>query len=229
MALFPIGPSAEDALSPTAARARTAEEAAARAGGPVFLASEELPARYDTPGDAEAAYPELYGSGQFELVWRDNGWRVAVRYWRPAPPASVARSAQAAVKAPLGRARTPEDARALLGRPAELVWQSLPQLYITRHRLMARWGALVTSGLAHIVERENRLAVAIHFWRPIAAPGHAAPLAPAERHELAARMAAPLASDAPQAAMDIGLFEQVAPENPDIVLAEEGDGRVRGA
>jgi hypothetical protein len=53
-------------------------------------------------------------------------------------------------------------------------------------------------------------------------------LAPGERNELAERMAAPMRGQAPQAALDIGLFERVAPENPDIVLAEEGDGRVRG-
>ncbi|MGE3141950.1 MAG: hypothetical protein AB7L65_01405 [Hyphomonadaceae bacterium] len=228
MSLFPIGPSAREAQLPDAPKARTAEEAAARVAGPVFLASEEMPESFETPAAAEAAYPELYGNGRFELFWRDNAWRVAMRFWRPAPPAPVARSVEAAVKKPLGRARTPEDARAILGGPAELASETLPQLYTTRHRLMARWGKLVDSGLAEIAPREDRLAVAVLYWRPMKAPGRAAPLAPAERHELAERMAAPLIGAEPQAPMDIGLFEQVAPENPDIVLAEEGDGRVRG-
>jgi hypothetical protein len=61
------------------------------------------------------------------------------------------------------------------------------------------------------------------------APGVAAPLAPVERTELAERLAAPLHSAEPQAELDVGLFESVAPENPDVVLVtEEGDGRFRG-
>jgi len=69
----------------------------------------------------------------------------------------------------------------------------------------------------------------VTYWRPLHAPGVAAPLAPAERTELAERAAAPLKPDAPQAELDIGLFERVAPENPDVVLVtEEGDGRFRG-
>ncbi|HVY86263.1 MAG TPA: hypothetical protein VG943_14100, partial [Caulobacterales bacterium] len=85
------------------------------------------------------------------------------------------------------------------------------------------------NGLAQIVEREGKFAVALTFWRPMHAPGVAAPLAPAERSELAARIAAPLKADRPQAELDVGLFERVAPENPDVVLVtEEGDGRFRG-
>ncbi|MGE0044484.1 MAG: hypothetical protein AB7J28_13800 [Hyphomonadaceae bacterium] len=228
MSLFPIGATAREARLDGAPRARTSDEAAAAAGGPVFLASEELPESFETPDAAEAAFPELYGTGRYELVWRDNAWRVAIRYWRPAPPAPVARDAASAVKKPLGRARTPEEARGVLGQPAELASETLPQLYQTRHRLMARWGGLVENGLAEIVEREGRLAVSVLYWRPMAAPGRAAPLAPGERHELAERIAAPLTSNAPQEEMDIGLFERVAPENPEIVLAEEGDGRYRG-
>lgn len=228
MSLFPIGATAREAREPDARMARTADEAAQAAGGPVFLAAEELHESYETPDAAEAAFPDLYGAGRHELIWRENAWRIVLRYWRPAPPAPVARSAVAAVKAPLGRARTPEEARAILGSPAELASESLPQLYATRHRLMARWGVLVDNGLAEIVPREGRMAVAIHYWRPIASPVRAPSLAPAERHELAERIAAPMRGAAPQSPMDVGLFERVAPENPDIVLAEEGDGRVRG-
>jgi hypothetical protein len=62
------------------------------------------------------------------------------------------------------------------------------------------------------------------------APGIAAPLAPVERIELAERVAAPLRSEEPQADLDIGLFENPAPENPNVVLVtEEGDGRFRGS
>lgn len=228
MSLFPIGGAAREALKAEARKAHTAEEAAGISGGPVFLASEELPEKFETVAAAEETYPELYGTGRFELLWRDNAWRVALRYWRPAPPAPVARSAAAAVKAPLGRARTPDEARAVLGGPAELASETLAPRYATRHRLMARWGQHVSNGLAEIVAREGRLAVSVLYWRPMAPAGRTAPLAPAERHELAERIAAPLAGAQPQAVLDIGLFEQVAPENPDIVLAEEGDGRYRG-
>jgi len=228
MSLFPIGATAREARTPDARLARTAEEAAAVSGGPVFLAAEELLESFETPEAAESAFPELYGGGRYELLWRDNAWRVALRYWRPAPPAPVARSAAAAVKRPLGRARTPEEARAILEAPAELATESLPQLYTTRARLMARWASLVDVGLAEVIPREGRLAVAVHYWRPIASPVRAPQLAPAERHELAERISAPMKGEAPQAPLDIGLFERPAPENPDIVLAEEGDGRVRG-
>jgi hypothetical protein len=226
MSVYPIGVSAREARASGAPTARTADEAAGIAGGPVFLAAEELPETFQAPPDAEAAFPDLYGAGRYELIWRDDAWRVALRYWRPAPPAPVARSAAAAVKAPLGRSRTPDEARAVLDCPAELASEPLPQLYATRRRLMARWGALVENGLADIIEREGRFAVSILYWRPMAARPPA--LAPGERNELAERMAAPMRGQAPQAALDIGLFERVAPENPDIVLAEEGDGRVRG-
>jgi hypothetical protein len=95
---------------------------------------------------------------------------------------------------------------------------------------MKRWGDIVRSGLGEIVEREGKFAVSLTYWRPIHAPGIAAPLAPIERIELAERVAAPLKPQAPQADLDIGLFEDQAPENPNVVLVtEEGDGRFRGS
>jgi hypothetical protein len=195
----------------------------------VFLAVEELPDVYETPEAAEKAVPELYGTGMYELLWRD-GWRVTMRYWRPAPPAPVARTGDAAIKKPLGRARTPEEARAILGAPAELAQDVLPRLYADHKSLLKRWGDLVRNGLAEIVEREGKFAVAVSYWRPMHAPGIAAPLAPVERIELAERVAAPLRSEEPQADLDIGLFENPAPENPNVVLVtEEGDGRFRGS
>ncbi|MGE0596355.1 MAG: hypothetical protein AB7P07_08315 [Hyphomonadaceae bacterium] len=230
MSIFPLAGNLAAARSDAAPRARTEDEAAHLAGGPVFLAIEELPQAFDTPAEAEEAVPELYGSGLYELYWREGVWRVSMRYWRPAPPAPVARTAEAAAKKPLGHARTPEDARALLGAPAELAQEVLPNRYLDHKQLLKRWGELVEAGLGEIVEREGRFAVALNFWRPIHAPGIAAPLAPAERTELAERMAAPLRSAAPQADLDIGLFEHVAPENPGVVLVtEEGDGRFRGS
>lgn len=230
MTTFPLAANLAAARSPDAPRARTEDEATTLAGGPVFLAVEELPDAFETPEAAEAAVPQLYGDGLYELLWRDGAWRVAMRYWRPAPPAPVARTGEAAAKRPLGYARTPEEARALLQTPAELVQEVLAPLYKDHKRLMQRWGALVRAGLAEIVEREGRFGVAIAFWRPMHAPGVAAPLAPAERNELAARVAAPLRGEAPQAELDIGLFENPAPENPNVVLVtEEGDGRFRGS
>lgn len=228
MTAFPIAASLAEALKADAPRARTAEEAAERVGGAVFLAAEEAPGRFATPAAAEDAYPDLYGGGQFELYWREDSWRVALRFWRPAAPAPVGRSLDSVVKKPLGRARNPEEARAILGQPAELVSEAHPTLYASRRALMKRWGDRVDTGIAQIIEREGKLAVLISYWKPAPPPNAMAPLAPAERSELAERIGAPMRSDLPQQPMDIGLFEQPAPENPDIVLAEEGDGRVRG-
>lgn len=228
MTAFPLAASLSAARAADAPRARTEDEAASLAHGPVFLSIEELPEPFDTPAAAEAALPELYGSGLYELLWRDGAWRVAMRYWRPAPPAPVARTANAALNKPMGRARTPDDARALLGAPAELAREVIPKLYVDHKRLKARWGKLLDNGLAEIVEREGKFALAILFWRPIKAPGLPPKLTPHERTELAERVAAPLRAEAPQEELDIGLFERLAPENPDIVLAEEGDGRFRG-
>ncbi|MBI1252122.1 MAG: hypothetical protein GC189_11685 [Alphaproteobacteria bacterium] len=228
MTAFPIGANAAEARADGAKTARTAEAAEEALGGAAFLAVEELPEAFASPQAAEAAFPDLYGVGTYELYWREGAWRVALRFWRPAPPAPVARNVAAAVRRPLGHARTPEEARGVLGGPAERVSETLPKLYRTRHRAMAQWGALVNQGLAEIVEREGKLAVAVHYWRPLTSAARPTPLAPAERHELAERLAAPLKPSDPQAPLDVGLFESPAPENPDIVLAEEGDGRVRG-
>lgn len=229
MSNFPLAANLAAALDPSAPRVRTEDEAASLARGPVFLSVEDLPESFATPEAAEAAYPDLYGSGVFELVWRDGAWRVVMRYWRPAPPAPVARTIEAAAKKPLGHARTPEEARALLAGPAELVTEALANLYVDHRQLLKRWGSLVSSGLGEIVEREGKFAVAITYWRPLHAPGVAAPLTPVERNELAERLAAPLRSQTPQDDLDIGLFENPAPENPNVVLViEEGDGRFRG-
>ena len=229
MTAFPIGANAAEARAPGAPVARTAEAAAAHVGADdAFLSVEELPEAFASTAEAEAAFPDLYGSGLYETYWRDSAWRVAIRFWRPAPPAPVARNLAAAARRPLGHAKNPEEARAVLGGPAELATELLPKLYRTRQRAMARWGDLIAHGRGEIVESEGRFAVALSYWRPLVSPIRSTPLAPAERSELAARLAAPLRPDEPQAPLDVGLFETPAPENPDIVLAEEGDGRVRG-
>ncbi|GAM98079.1 hypothetical protein U91I_01709 [alpha proteobacterium U9-1i] len=230
MTAFPLAANLGAARAGNCPVARTEDEATNLAGGPVFLAMEEFAETFATPAAAEDAAPGLYGSGLYELIWRDDAWRVAMRYWRPAPPAPVARTAEAAAKKPLGRARTPEEARKLLGHPAELAHEVLPNLYSDHKQINRRHGALVKNGLAHIVEREGKFAVELTFWRPMHPPGVAAPLAPMERTELAERVAAPLKGPTPQAELDVGLFERIAPENPDVVLVtEEGDGRFRGS
>ncbi len=230
MSVFPLAANLNAARLPGIKTARTEDEATSLAGGPVYLAVEELPDAFESAAAAERAVPELYCTGAYELIWREDAWRVVMRYWRPAPPAPVARTAQAAVKKPLGTARTPEEARALLQAPAELAREVLPKLYADHKSLMRRWGEWVRSGLGEIVEREGKFAVALSYWRPMHAPGLAAPLAPAERIELAERVMAPLRGPEPQREMDIGLFENAAPENPNVVLVtEEGDGRFRGS
>lgn len=230
MSIFPLAANLAAARDPAAPRARTEDEATTLAGGPVFLTVEELPDQFETPAAAEAAVPELYGSGLYELQWRDDTWRVTMRYWRPAPPAPVARTGEAAAKKPLGTARTPDEARALLGAPAELAIELMPNRYVDHKQLLKRWGEWVKNGLAEIVESEAKFAVRITYWRPMHAPGVAAPLAPVERIELAERVMAPMKSEKPQADLDIGLFEDTAPENPNVVLVtEEGDGRFRGS
>jgi hypothetical protein len=230
MSIFPLAANLAAARDPNAPRMRTEDEATSLAGGPVFLAVEELPDAFETPAAAENAVPDLYGTGLYELIWREGFWRVCMRYWRPAPPAPVARTGEAAAKKPLGHARTPEEVRKLLGAPAELASEVLPKLYIDHKQLLKRWGEIVKSGLGEIVEREGKFAISLTYWRPIHAPGIAAPLAPIERIELAERVAAPLKPQAPQIDLDIGLFENQAPENPNVVLVtEEGDGRFRGS
>jgi hypothetical protein len=222
MTAFPIATSPQAALE-APALARTAHEAAGKVGGPVYLAIDVLEPRFDTIAAAEAAFPGLYGDPRFEVQFSDGAWRVSVRYWRPAPPAPIARTALAALKKPLGSARTPEDARGALGGPAELAAEILPQRYATRAGALAKVRALADVGLAKIVEREGQHAIELTYWRPLRSSGFG--LLPAERAEIAARLAQPLRSDLPQSSPFIGLFEAIAPENPAIVLAEEGDGR----
>ena len=77
MSIFPLAANLTLARAPDAPRARTEDEATTIAGGPVFLAVEELPQAFDTPEAAEQAVPELYGAGLYELLWRDGAWRAS--------------------------------------------------------------------------------------------------------------------------------------------------------
>lgn len=224
MTTYPVAASIETALLPNAPQARTAQAAGRLAGGPVFLAAETLGRAFADIKDAEAALPGLYGDGRFELIWQEGAWRAVVRFWRPAPPAPIARSAEAAVRRPIGSARTPDEALAVLGAPAELVTEPLPRLYRTTGRARARWKEYFDGGLASLEERDGGYAVLLTFWRPI----RGKELTQTERDALAARSAAPLRPTLPQVDPFVGLFERLAPENPAIVLAEEGDGRTRG-
>jgi hypothetical protein len=224
MSLYPIADTPEDALRPDRPMARTMDDAERLAQGQVYLASAELPEAFATIAAADARLGgALYGDPRFEAVWRSDAWRVVVRFWRPAPPSPVARTAAIAARKPLGFARTPEEAQQILGAPAERVSERLGGAYATRARALGRATVLVEHGHAEIVEREGRFIVLLTFWRPLASR-----LAPAERAELEARAAAPLRAVGPQANPYIGLFERLAPENPTIVLAEEGDGRTHG-
>jgi hypothetical protein len=224
MSVFPIADTAIEAVQPGRAVARTEREAATLAGGPVYLAMQELSGVYATVSDAEKAAPGLYHDPWYELLAHEDGYHVLVRFWRPAPAAPVARNAGSAARQPLGYARTPQEARVILGAPAERVNEPLWRPYATRTRALQQIAkAHLPEGLAEIVERGGRFVVCLPFWRPITPS-----MSPAERAELDERAAAPMRAPTPQLPADVGLFERLAPENPAIVLAEEGDGRMRG-
>lgn len=221
MTLYPIAPTPESARDPDAPQARTAQEAARKLGEVVYLAVEPLPDRFASPAEAEAAEPRLYGDGRFSLEFVDDSWRIFVRFFRAAPPSPVARNPQAAAGRPLGFARTPEDAQTLLGAPAERVAEPIAKPYKSFARARTRYSAQLAAGHGEIIAREDGFTLLITYWRPI----RAIPVTPGERAEIAARSAAPLRGPPGQDHPFIGLFESLAPENPAIVLAEEGDGR----
>lgn len=227
MSPYPIATSATEALRAPRGAAATAQEAQARLGAPVFLAIEPLPQAFGSLEDAEREAPGLYGDPKLEALWADGGWRVMVRFWRPAPPFPVARTLAAALKRPLAHARTPEEAAAALGGPAELAGALRPRRYRSHAAAIAAHREAFDAGFAEITERDGGFAVSIRYWRPLPG-GSARRVAPAERAQMATQAAAPLTASAPQLPLDIGLFERLAPENEAIVLAEEGDGRFRG-
>jgi hypothetical protein len=221
MTHYPIADTPLKAAAPDAPTARTASEAAQKAGAAVYLAVEALPLDFDSLAAAEAHEPRLYGDGRFSLEFVNGAWRIFVRFFRTAPAMPVARTALAASEKPLGFARTPDEAMALLGAPAERVSEPAPKIYKSFSRARARYGALITAGQGELAMRENGFSLVITYWRPI----RATPVTPVERAEIAVRAAAPMRGPPGQDHPFIGLFESLAPENPAIVLAEEGDGR----
>lgn len=221
MTLYPIAETAKEAACADTPAVRTAGDAARRLGAPVYLAIEPLPEAFATPAEAEAATPNLYGDGRYSLDFVDGAWRVFVRFFRAAPAAPVARSASAASEKPLGFARTPDEAMAVLGAPAERVVEPATKIYRSFARARARYRDALSNGYGELVAREDGFSLLVTFWRPI----RATPITPVERAEIAARVRAPLTGPPGQDHPFIGLFESLAPENPAIVLAEEGDGR----
>ncbi len=217
MTEYAIAQSAKAALKDPPLRARTEADAAQRAGGPVRFAVEMLPETYATAEAAYAAAPQLYENGG-EVVFQDQAWRIVTRFWRPLPPLPIAGSPKEALEAPTGRARTQKEAEAAAGLPVQGVSVALPARYGSIPAARKKWGPLIDAGLADVEAKGDKFVVMIRFWRPTP-PDLAA-------QEIAARLAAPLRARAPQASLDIGLFERRAPENPDVVLvAEEGSGR----
>ncbi len=86
MSAFPVADTAEQATQPDRPVARTEQAATRLAGGPVYLAMQELPGAHLTIAAAEAAVAGLYDEPRFEVISRDNAYRVVVRFWRPARP-----------------------------------------------------------------------------------------------------------------------------------------------
>lgn len=86
--------------------------------------------------------------------------------------------------------------------------------YATRARAEAARTKLAQPASARLQEREGRFELVLQHWRP-------EPAGPS----VAERAAAPLRPRAPQASPYVGLFESLAPENPAVILADEGDGR----
>lgn len=196
-------------------KARTQADAAAKAGAPVTLAVEPLPDVFDSQEAAFAAAPDSYLRGA-EVVLLDGAWRVMVRFWRPLPALPVAATALAALKAPLGAARTETEAVAVADGPVLELRAPAPWRYASRKKAMTKWSLQIEAGLAELSAAGDRFQLMVRFWQPVIADG---------TQDLKARLAAPLRAALPQAPLDIGLFERRAPENPDVVLAEEGDGR----
>lgn len=225
MTLLPIAETAEAAFSEIDRLARTREDAARRAGGPVRLTAQELPRAFVRREDAEAFVPSLYLDPRFEAVWRDGAWRVVVRFWRPEPAAPVAASPRVAARAPLGLARTQAEAERLLRRSAELVEEAVGE-YASAGRAEAARRKLSAPAAARLEARDGKYTLVLSYWRPSARHG---PLGERDRSALTERAQAPLRPRAPQATPYVGLFERLAPENPAVILAEEGDGRGEGS
>lgn len=223
MKAFPVCEAGDDAATERAALAATLSQAEKLTGGKVRFAAHEARGRFKTPQEAEAAFPDLYGDPRFELIWRDGGYRVIVRFWQPVPAAPVARGVRLAGKAPLGVARTAQEAEALLQRTAELA-EAPYGSYASEARALQARAKLATPLAARIDQNGERWQLLLTYWRP---DPHR--FGDKDREVITSRVQSPLRARAPQASPYVGLFERLAPENPAVVLAEEGDGRAEGS
>lgn len=219
MKAFPISYDGQAAIGPDMPVAATQARAEQLSGAKIRLACEELRPCFATPEDAEAALPGLYGDPRFELIWREGGYRVVVRFWQPIPAAPVAKGVRLAAKAPIGTARTEAEAEALLHRSAELIEAPIGD-YVSEARAMQARAKLAAPLAARIEQSGARWRLLLSYWRPDPRKFGAA-----DREVLASRARSPLRARAPQASPFVGLFESLAPENPAVILAEEGDGR----
>lgn len=216
MKLLPVTDTPEAAACAAAPLAGARAEAERLIGRPVTFQMHELDGAFADLAAAEAAYPNLYLDPRFEAVFRAGAWRVAVRYWRPTPALPVGRVVREAARGGLGAAHTQEEAEALLGGEAVLEEEVLG-LYASPARAEAARRRLRCAAAARVGLVQGRHGVLLRFWRPRQTP------VPADH--LQERLGAPLRPRAPQASPFVGLFEQLAPENPAVILAEEGDGR----
>lgn len=222
MKAFPISEDSDRAALELGRVAGTHAQAEKLAGGRVRFAVHETQARFATPDAAEAAFPRLYDDARYELVWRNGCYRVMVRFWQPIPPAPVARGVRLAGRAPLGIAHTAAEAEALLNRTAELIEASYGA-YASEARALQAKAKLSAPLAARIEQQGTRWQLMLTYWRP-----DANVFGNRDRQVLASRAQSPLRPRAPQASPYVGLFEQLAPENPAVILAEEGDGRAEG-
>ncbi len=219
---FPVCDDSDAAAIENLRMAATHAQAEKLAGAKVRFVVHPASARFATPAEAEAAFPNVYGDPRFELIGQLDGYRVMVRFWQPIPPAPVARGVRLAGKAPLGVVLTAAEAEALLDRTAELI-EAPYGSYATEARALQAKAKLCTPLAARIEQSGERWQLLLTYWRP---DPHA--FGERDREVLAKRAQMPLRSRAPQASPYIGLFERLASENPAIILAEEGDGRAEG-
>ena len=124
---FPPGGEHRRGARRDAPRARTEDEAITLAGGPVFLAVEELPEAFETPDAAEQAVPELYGSGILRIDLAR--WRLARGDALLAPrPARAGRAHRRGGGQETARPRAHAGGSArVAGRPAELAREDAAQ------------------------------------------------------------------------------------------------------
>ena len=142
---FPPGGEPRGGANADAPRARTEDEASRSRAGRYSSRSRNCRKHSKRRRPQKQAVPELYGSGLYELLWRDGAWRVSMRYWRPAPP----RRLRAQAKRPQKTARL----RAHAGRGARVARRRQPNWFrkrfrtstSTTSRLMKRWGEIMRS------------------------------------------------------------------------------------